>query len=60
MDECPRVRALKLMLDELEYPSRDLRIAAQVLNCKEELNSICQWLHREVERMIETETMFDD
>jgi hypothetical protein len=48
------------MLDELEYPSRDLRIAAQVLNCRSEIESICRWLHREVEKAIETETMFDD
>ena len=55
----PRVRALRIMLDELEYPSRNLRLAAQVLDCKEELSCVIQWLYREVKRAIEIETMFD-
>jgi hypothetical protein len=56
----PRIRALKILLDEFEYPSRDLRLAAQVLNCKEELSCVIQWLYREVKREIELETMFED
>lgn len=60
MKDSPYVRALKLMLEELDYPNRDLRIAAQVMSCKEELNTICKWLYREVERAIDTETMFED
>ena len=47
------------MLDELEYPSRDLRLTAQVMDCKDEVLAICEWLKREVERELEIETMFD-
>ena len=57
--ESKRVRALKLMLEELEYPSRDLRLSAQVMDCKSEMYAVCEWLRREVEREIEIETMFD-
>jgi hypothetical protein len=55
----PRVRALRIMLDELEYPSRNLRLAAQVLDCKEELDGVLEWLQAEVASEIEIETMFD-
>jgi hypothetical protein len=54
------VQALKLMLEELEYPNRDLRITAQVLDCKDEIFTVCEWLRREVEREIEVNTMFDE
>jgi hypothetical protein len=47
------------MRDELDYPSRDLRLNAQVAQCKDEVLQICQWLRREIERAIDTETMFD-
>ena len=57
--EKPRVRALKIMLDEFEYPSRDLRLAAQVFNCKREIEEIMAWLRSEVEKEIQLETMFD-
>jgi hypothetical protein len=58
--EKPRVRALKIMLDEFEYPSRDLRLAAQVFNCKREIEEVMAWLRAEVEKEIQLETMFDD
>jgi len=58
-NESPYLRALKLMRDELDYPSRDLRLNAQVAQCKDEVLQICQWLRREIERAIDTETMFD-
>jgi hypothetical protein len=47
------------MLEELEIPSRDLRISAQCMDCKEELYTICEWLRKEVEHEIEIETLFD-
>ena len=59
-DKSPYVRALKLMLDELEHPSRESRIAAQALYCQDELATIHRWLRREIERAIDAETMFDD
>ena len=59
-DPNPRVRALKIVLDELEYPNRDMRLAAQVLLCKPDLESVCEWLRAEVEREIRLETMFID
>jgi hypothetical protein len=58
--EKPRVRALKIMLDGFEYPSRDLRLAAQVFNCKREIEGVMAWLRAEVEKEIQLETMFDD
>ena len=58
--ERPRVRALKIMLDEFEYPSRDLRLAAQVFNCKREIADVIEWLRAEVEKEISIEAMFDD
>jgi hypothetical protein len=54
-----RVIALRLMLEELETPSRDLRISAQCMDCKNEMYAICEWLRKEVEREIEIETLFD-
>ena len=56
----PRVRALAIVLDELEYPNRDLRLAAQVLDCKRELEGVIAWLRAEVEKEIQLETMFND
>jgi hypothetical protein len=53
------VKALKLMLEELEYPSRDLRLSAQVEDCKDEIMQVCKWLSKEVEREIAIQTMFD-
>jgi hypothetical protein len=47
------------MLEELEIPSRDLRISAQCMDCKEELYIICEWLRKEVEHELEIETLFD-
>jgi hypothetical protein len=58
--EKPRVRALKIILDEFEYPSRDLRLAAQVFNCRREIEGVMEWLRKEVEKEIELETMFDE
>ena len=60
MTESKRVKALRLMLEELDYPSRDLRLTAQVMNCKDEMYAVCEWLKREVEREIDIETMFDE
>ena len=54
-----RLIALRLMLEELEIPSRDLRISAQCMDCKEELYTICEWLRKEVEHELEIETLFD-
>ena len=59
-DPNPRVRALKIVLDELEYPNRDMRLAAQVLLCKPDLEAVCEWLRAEVEKEILLETMFTD
>ena len=60
MTENKRLIALRLMLDELEYPSRELRLTAQAMDCKSEMYFICEWLRREVEREIAIETMFDE
>jgi hypothetical protein len=54
------LRALEVMADELEYPNRDLRLAAQVMNCKAEVYQICEWLRAEIQAAIFAETMFDD
>jgi hypothetical protein len=59
MTKSRRAKALRLMIDELEYPSRELRLTAQVMDCKTEIFVICEWLKREVERELEIETMFD-
>ena len=59
-DPNPRVRALKIVLDELEYPNRDMRLAAQVLLCKPDLEAVCEWLRAEVEKEIRLETMFTE
>lgn len=59
MTESKRVKALRLVLDDLEYPNRELKLMAQVEDCKEELLQVCQWLRREVEREMDMETMFD-
>jgi hypothetical protein len=56
----PRVRALAIVLDEFEYPNRDLRLAAQVLQCRKALEDVLAWLRAEVEKEIQLETMFDD
>ena len=58
--EKPRVRALRIMLDEFEYPSRDLRLASSALQCRKEVETILEWLRAEVEKEIQLETMFDD
>jgi len=58
-DPNPRVRALKIMLDEFEYPSRDVRLAAQALQCPREVETVLGWLRAEVEKEIQLETMFD-
>jgi len=59
MTESKRVKALRLVLDDLECPNRELKLIAQVEDCTEELLQVCQWLRREVEREMEIETMFD-
>ena len=59
MTESKRVKALRLMLDYLEYPNRELKLMAQVEDCTEELLQVCQWLRREVEREMDMETLFD-
>jgi hypothetical protein len=59
-DPNPRVRALKIMLDEFEYPSRDLRLAAQALQCRRAVEEVLAWLRAEVEKEIRLETLFDD
>jgi hypothetical protein len=59
-DSNPRVRALRILLDEFEYPNRDLRLAAQVLQCRKALEDILAWLRAEIEKEIQLETMFDD
>jgi hypothetical protein len=60
MTENKRLIALRLMLDELECPSRELRLMAQAMDCKSEMYVICEWLRREVEREIAIETMFEE
>ena len=55
----PYLRALKLVRDELDYPSRELRLNSQVANCKEEMFAICEWLRGEVEKAIDLETVVD-
>jgi hypothetical protein len=59
MTESKRVKALRLLLDDLEYPNRELKLMAQVEDCKKELLQVCQWLQREIERELEMETLFD-
>jgi hypothetical protein len=59
MTESKRVKALRLMLDDLGYPNRELKLMAQVEDCTEEMLQICQWLRREVEREIDLETLFE-
>jgi hypothetical protein len=48
------------MLDEFEYPSRDIRLASQALQCRREVETVLEWLRAEVEKEIQLETMFDD
>ncbi len=55
----PRVRALALVLDELEYPNRDLRLGAQVLDCRRELEEVVAWLRAEVEREVRLAALFE-
>ena len=59
MTESKRVKALRLMLDDLGYPNRERKLMAQVEDCTEEMLQVCQWLRREVEREIELEALFD-
>lgn len=59
MTESKRVKALRLMLDDLGHPNRELKLMAQVEDCTEEMLQVCQWLRREVEREIELETLFE-
>ena len=54
------LRALELMFEELEYPNRDLRLSAQVMDCKPEIHQVCKWLAAEVQAAILAETVFDD
>ena len=55
-----RVRALKLMWDECRVPNRDLRLSAQVLECREELDAVLAWLQAEIAKEIQLETMFEE
>jgi hypothetical protein len=59
MSEDKYVRALELMLEDLEYPNRELKLMAQVAECQDELFQVCRWLRREIEREISIQTMFD-
>lgn len=59
MNTAKYVKALKLVLEELEHPSRDLRLGAQVFDCREEMYSVCEWLRKEVEREINLHEMFE-
>jgi len=59
MTESKRVTALRLLLDDLEYPNRELKLMALVEDCTEEVAQVCLWLRREVERELEMETLFD-
>jgi hypothetical protein len=59
MTESKRVTALRLLLDDLEYPNRELKLMALVEDCTEEVEQVCLWLRREVERELEMETLFD-
>lgn len=59
MIEDKYVRALELMLEDLEYPNRELKLMAQVAECQDELLQVCRWLRREIEREISIQTMFD-
>lgn len=60
MNESKYLTALRLVLEELSSPSRDLRIAASAMDCKGEMYSICEWLSKEVEKEIQLSTMFDE
>jgi hypothetical protein len=60
MDDKKYIQALKLVLEELENPSRDLRISSQVFDCKTEMYTICEWLSKEVRREIDLREMFED
>jgi hypothetical protein len=60
MDDKKYTQALKLVLEELEYPSRDLRITSQVLDCKTEVYAVCEWLRKEVQRELDLQEMFED
>ena len=59
MEKRKYLKALQLVREELEHPSRDLRLSAQVFDCKEEMYTICRWLTAEIDEAIEMETMFD-
>jgi hypothetical protein len=53
-----RIRALKLVLDDLENPNREIRLAAEALQCKKELDGILKWLLAEVKGEIDLEKIF--
>jgi hypothetical protein len=59
MDNTKYLEALRLVLDELQYPSRELRIAAICADCEQEMRYICSWLSKEVQKEIDLTTMFD-
>jgi hypothetical protein len=56
----PRLRAIRLLLDDLEYPNRDLRLSAQVLNCRREVEEVLSWLRAELRKEAQLEALFDD
>jgi hypothetical protein len=58
VDRSARVRALKLVLDDLENPNREIRLAAEALQCKKELEGILKWLLAEVKGEIDLEGIF--
>lgn len=52
--------ALKLMIEELSYPSRELRLSALFDDCRDELDLVLKWLARECERELELQQLFGD
>lgn len=52
--------ALKLMIEEFAYPSRELRLSAQIDHCRDELDIVLKWLSRECERELELQQLFGD
>ena len=59
MSNTKYLEALRLVLDGLQYPSRELRIAATCSGCEQEMRYICEWLSKEVQKEIDLTTMFD-
>lgn len=58
--ETRHLNALRIVKADLEYPNRDLRIIAQCEGCTDEVQTVLNWLIRELEREIELQEMFGD